>query len=131
MPGDGSGGDRYELVEIYEAFSAEYGFAPRDIEARFTDEQFAVYAEKFAKRRKAQAFAELDRIVIGNNWAHAIANDFDRKGHYQGRTARKWESVRTRATGEKPKSLSGAALEQTVMALAATDPSLVKIQGAT
>ena len=124
--GDGGGGDRYELIEVYESFAAEYGLgSPADIEARFTDEQFALYAQKAAKRKRQAAFAELDRIVTGTSWGVSIA--FDRKK----RTAHKWESVRRKAmrdTGPTSKGLTGAALEAAVMAIASADPSLVKIQ---
>lgn len=50
----------------------------------------------------------------------------DRKG----RVKRKWESMRRRF-GETPsKGLTGEALERAVMAIAAADPSLVKIEHA-
>ena len=53
----------------------------------------------------------------------AIAHDS------KGRNARKWDRIRAKSTGDKrPQGLSGAALEQAVMAIAAADPSLVKIQ---
>ena len=121
--GGGGGGDRYGLVESYEWFSAEYGWSPDYIEAHLTDEQFALYAEKLAKRRQRQAFAELDRIVSGTSWGVSIA--FDQKG----RNARKWQGIRNRSMpSQQSRGLSGAALEQAVMALAATDPSLVKVQ---
>lgn len=121
--GDGGGADRYELVGLYETFSAEYHLSPPDIEARFTDEQFAVYAQKYAERKRQAAFAELDRIVTGTTWGMALAHDTKH------RVARKWESVRRKALGDnKPVGLTGADLERTVMALAAADPSLVKIQ---
>ena len=123
--GDGGSGDRYELVALYEAFSAEYHLAPGDIEAHFTDEQFAVYAQKFAERKRQAAFAELDRIVSGTSWGMALA--YDQKG----KARRKWESIRRRMTGPpQSKGLTGASLEAAVMAIASADSSLVKIQGA-
>lgn len=84
------------------------------------------YAEAAAKRKTEQAFADIDRLVYGTNWGVAIA--FDAKG----RTGRKWQSIRNkhrRASG-KERGLSGAALETAVMALAAADSSLVKIEAA-
>jgi hypothetical protein len=120
--GDGSGG--YRLVEVYEAFAAEYGWRPDQIEQYVTDEQLAVYAEKYAKRRKAQAFHELDRLVTGTSWGTAIA--FDSKG----RASRKWQAERRKAhrsTGRE-KGLTGKALDNAVMALAAADPSLVAFE---
>lgn len=49
----------------------------------------------------------------------------------KGRNARKWDRIRAKSSGDKrPHGLSGAALEQAVFAIAAVDPSLVKIQGA-
>lgn len=70
------------------------------------------------------AFAQFDRLVSGTSWGVGIA--FDHKG----RAGRKWQSIRNRqmhGTGAS-QALSGAALEQAVMAIAATDSSLVKIQ---
>ncbi len=124
--GSGGGDDSYGLVEVYEWFAAEYGWSPGFIEANLTDEQFALYAEKQAERRQAQAFAELDRIVSGTSWGVSIA--FDSKG----RAGRKWQGIRSKGLRKSGQSqgLSGAALEQAVMAIAGADPSLVKIQGA-
>ena len=120
---EGNGGGGYQLVEVYEFFAAEYGWTARFIEANLTDEQFALYAEKAARRKGRQAFAELDRIVTGTSWGMAIAHDS------KGRNARKWDRIRAKGLGDKrPQGLSGAALEQAVMAIASADPSLVKIQ---
>lgn len=125
--GNSRSGDRYGLVEVYEWFAAEYGWSPRFIDDNLTDEQFALYTEKAAKRRQAQAFLELDRIVSGTSWGVGIA--FDQKG----RAARKWDRIRNKQLGAAGRSpgMTGAALEQAVMAIASADPSLVKIQGAT
>lgn len=122
--GDRNGGSQDGFFEVYEWFAAEYGWTARFIESNVTDEQFALYAEAAAKRRKAQSFAELDRIVTGTSWGVGLA--FDSKG----RTARKWQSIRGKANRQAghSESLSGAALERAVMALAAVDSSLVKIQ---
>ena len=130
LPAGGTAGDsgrldRYELVETYEFCAAEYGWGPEYIEWHVTDEQLALYAEKAAKRNKAQAFAELDRLVAGMSWGVGIA--FDKKG----RNAAKWRSIRNRIgreSGQSRGGLTGAALEHAVMALAAADPSLVKIE---
>lgn len=70
-------------------------------------------------------FAELDRIVEGTKWGVAIA--FDSKG----RNARKWQSIRRKQLQHRgSRGLTGAALETAVMALAAADSSLVKIEAA-
>jgi hypothetical protein len=84
------------------------------------------YFEAAAKRKSQQAFADLDRIVEGTKWG--VAQVFDQKG----RNARKWQSFRNkqrRAIGQE-RGLSGRALEAAVMAIAAADPSLVKIEAA-
>lgn len=122
--GDDGSGDRYGLLGVYEFCAAEYGWTAHFIEHNVTDEQFYLYVEKAAKRRKAQAFAELDRLVSGTSWGVAIA--FDQKG----RSARKWQQIRNRQQRESghAKGLSGEALHQAVMAIAATDSSLVKIE---
>jgi hypothetical protein len=89
-----------------------------------TDEQLLAYFEAGAKRKSAEAFAHLERTVAGTNWGVAMA--FDRKG----KVARRWESFRRkqrRQTGRE-KGLSGAQLHAAVMALAAADSSLVKIE---
>ena len=124
--GDGSGDAGYQLLELYEFFAAEYGWSPGFIDANLTDEQFALYAEKAAKRKGRQAFAELDRIVTGTSWGMAIAHDS------KGSNARKWERLRSKATrAEAPqKGLTGQALDNAVLALAAADPSLVKFEQA-
>jgi hypothetical protein len=46
------------------------------------------------------------------------------------KTGRQWQSLRRKAlhTTRQPKGLSGAALEAAVMAIAAADSSLVKVQ---
>lgn len=122
--GHGGGADRYELVAVYEWFAHEYGWSPDYIDHHLTDEQFALYATKAGKRRQAQAFADLDRLVIGTSWGVSIA--FDHKG----RTGRKWQGIRNkqqRDTGQS-RGLTGAALEAAVMAIAAADSSLVKIE---
>lgn len=122
-PGDGGSDDDYGVTELYEWFSAEYGWSPRFIDTTLTDEQFALYAQKGAERRKREAWAEQERIVYGVNWGMALSHD------EKGRNARKWDRLRAKATGDKrPQGLSGAALEQAVFAIASIDPSLVKIQ---
>lgn len=111
-------------MEVYEWFAAEYGWTAAYLEANVTDEQFALYAEKAEKRRKAQAFAELDRIVSGASWGFGIALDPKK------RVVRRWESIRRKAlrSTSREKGLTGAALENAVMAIAMADPSLVKIE---
>lgn len=64
--------------------------------------------------------------MAGTSWGLAIAYDT------KGRNARKWDHIRNKALpGSRSKGLSGAALETAVMALAATDSSLVKIEART
>lgn len=85
------------------------------------------YSEAAAKRKSNEAFAALERTVAATNWGVAIA--FDDKRH---RNLHKWQSFRNkhrRQTG-KERGLSGAQLEAAVMAMAASDPSLVKIEAA-
>lgn len=123
--GSGASSSRYGLVAAFEFCAAEYGWSPDYIDTHVTDEQFALYVEKAAERKRQASFAELDRIVNGTSWGVAIA--FDRKG----RNARKWQSLRRkvmRDAGTHEKGLTGAALETAVMALASADPSLVKIE---
>ena len=123
--GSGSGDDRYGLLEIYEYFSAEYGWTPAFIEANLTNEQFALYAEKAGKRRSTQAFVELDRIVTGTNIAVAVWFD------HTGKNLRRWQQLRRKLMpSSESKGLSGAALEQAVAGIAVADPSLVRVQGA-
>ena len=64
--------------------------------------------------------------MTGTSWGVGIA--FDSKK----RAARKWQSIRSKAERRtvKVKGLSGAALEAAVMAIAAADSSLVKIEAA-
>lgn len=62
--------------------------------------------------------------MVGVNWGMALAHD------HKGKARRKWESLRRRASGTREKGLSGAALEKAVMAIAAADSSLVKIEAA-
>lgn len=77
---------------------------------------------EIGQKRVGERFtADLDRMVTAVSWGVAIA--FDSKG----RTAQKWNRLRSRE-GRGRSSLSGAELESAVMALAAVDPSLVKIQ---
>lgn len=121
---DGDGG--YQLVAVYEFCAAEYGWSSSYIDTHLTDEQFALYVEKAAKRKQQASFAELERIVSGTNWGVAIA--FDPKG----KTGRRWQSLRNkhhRSTGTS-KGLTGKALDNAVLALAAADPSLVKFEQA-
>lgn len=127
QPGDNDRDDRYYLLEVYEFFTAEYGSgSPAEIEARFTDEQFALYIQKAAKRKASEAFAALDRVVIGTSWGMAIAHDTKK------RAARRWESIRRKTLRgtQRKRGLTGAALEAAVMGLAASDSSLVKIEQA-
>lgn len=65
--------------------------------------------------------ADLDRMVTAVSWGVAIAHD------PKGRTVQKWNRIRARS-GRASSALSGADLENAVFALAAADPSLVKIQ---
>lgn len=64
------------------------------------------------------------------NWGMALAND------HKGRNARKWQSmIRSIATklgihSESGGGLTGAALEQAVMAITVRDPGLVKVTAA-
>ena len=59
------------------------------------------------------------------SWGTALAHD------QKGRALRKWRSITRKASGRKEAAgLTGAQLEQAVMALAVTDPSLVKIEQA-
>jgi hypothetical protein len=63
--------------------------------------------------------------VSGTSWGVGIA--FDSKG----RNARKWQSVRRKIQpAQSSRGLTGAALEAAVMAMAASDSSLVKIEAA-
>lgn len=84
------------------------------------------YFQAGAKRKQAQAFADLERTVSGTNWGVVLA--FDRKG----RAANKWRSFRSKHAQKvkRERGLTGAALEAAVMALAAADSSLVKIEAA-
>jgi hypothetical protein len=61
---------------------------------------------------------------MGTSWGTSIA--FDSKK----RTGRKWESIRNKAMREttSAKGLSGKALDNAVLALAAADPSLVAFE---
>ena len=124
--GSGDSDRGYHLVEVYEAFGAEYGWSPGFIEGHLTDEQLALYVTRLGQRRAEAALADLDRIVTGTSWGVAIA--FDAKG----RNARKWRSIRQKGIRHvrRERGLSGRALEQAVMALAVTDPSLVKVEAA-
>lgn len=84
------------------------------------------FIDKAAERRARLAFAELDRIVSGTSWGVAIASD------HKGRNARKWQSIRNKGLRtSRAKGLTGAALHAAVMALAAADSSLVKIEART
>lgn len=125
-PGDGGSDGDYGVTQLYEWFCAEYGVtSPADLEARYTDEQFALYAQKGAERRRREAWAEQERIVYGVNWGMALAHD------QKGRNARKWDSIRRKATRDpRSQGLTGAALEAAVMAIAGADPSLVRIEAA-
>lgn len=78
--------------------------------------------EKAAARRRRELWAEQERLVAGVNWGFVLSQD------HKGRARRKWESIRRRMSGSQTKGLSGAALDRAVMAIAASDPSLVAIQ---
>jgi hypothetical protein len=66
--------------------------------------------------------------VTGTNVGFAMAHDYDSKGRYTGRVARKWQAIRSKSGGyvKRPAGLTGADLETAVMGIAMADPSLVK-----
>lgn len=112
------------LLNLYEFFAAEYGWAPAYVDSTLTDEQVAVYIDRAGERKAQAALAELDRIVAGTSWGVGIA--------FEPKNARKWQAIRRRGLrgAAREKGLTGQQLDNAIAAIALADPSLVKYEQA-
>jgi hypothetical protein len=111
--------DEWALSGVYEFFAREYGWGRDYVDTVLTDAQIVAYLDAAEERIETQHRSEFEGWVEAVRIGYIFARD--------GKQHARWRSS-TRTRGRQ-RGLTGAALEQAVMRIAAMFPSNVQIGG--